>query len=73
MAFLKRLLVLALASSAARALDVPEYSQEDIDSGAALQDMSKVAKDAALQRITASPSGECTAENVQVRKEWCVL
>ena len=72
MAFLKRLLVLALASSAARALDVPEYTQEDINSGVALKDMSKIAKETALQRIAESSSG-CTPENVRVRKEWCVL
>ena len=70
MAFLKRLLVLALASSAARALDVPDYTQEDIDSGVALKDMSKIAKETALQRIAESSSG-CTPENVRVRKEWC--
>lgn len=78
MGLLKRFLVLALASSAARGLAVPtaaappEYPQEDIDSGKALQDMSKLAKETALKRISENPTETCNSDNVRVRKEWCV-
>ncbi|RYP10781.1 hypothetical protein DL765_007992 [Monosporascus sp. GIB2] len=69
MGFLKRMLALILATSAVGALGATfNYSQPDIDSGKALQDLSRIAKENALKRLSDSSSG-CTAENVRVREE----
>ncbi|RYP34487.1 hypothetical protein DL767_004263 [Monosporascus sp. MG133] len=72
MGFLKRTLILGLATSAVKAQGgTPNYTQPDIDSGKALQDLSRIAKENALKRLSSS-SSECTADNVRVRKEWHV-
>ncbi|RYP70720.1 hypothetical protein DL769_004870 [Monosporascus sp. CRB-8-3] len=63
------MLVLSLTASAVAALGGAfNYSQPDIDSGKALQDLSRIAKENALKRLSDSSSG-CTAENVRVREE----
>ncbi|RYP66618.1 hypothetical protein DL771_007687 [Monosporascus sp. 5C6A] len=64
MGFLKRMLVLSLATSAVKAQGGTfNYTQPDIDSGKALQDLSRIAKENALNRLSSSSSG-CTADNV---------
>ncbi|RYP44938.1 hypothetical protein DL768_008656 [Monosporascus sp. mg162] len=64
MGFLKRMLVLSLATSAVNSQGGTfNYTQPDIDSGKALQDLSRIAKENALKRLSSSSSG-CTADNV---------
>ncbi|KAI1815209.1 hypothetical protein GGS20DRAFT_354476 [Poronia punctata] len=71
MAFLRRfsLFALLVASLLGSALG-QTYSQDDIISGKALQDMGKKAYDTALKRIEDSGSSNCTKDTVHVRKEW---
>ncbi|RYP06115.1 hypothetical protein DL764_003337 [Monosporascus ibericus] len=58
MSFLKRVFVLSLATSAVKALGgTLNYTQPDIDSGKALQDLSRIAKENALKRLSSSSSG----------------
>ncbi|KAK5630655.1 hypothetical protein RRF57_006370 [Xylaria bambusicola] len=45
------------------------YSQDDINSGKALQQMSKIAYDTSMKRLEGSTSN-CTKDTVHVRKEW---
>jgi hypothetical protein len=55
-------------------LGVTQYSLEDIDSGKALAELSKIAYDNAMSRLEDSVSSNCTKENVKVLKEWyCTL
>lgn len=77
MGLFNQFLTLALASSAAKGLVMPaasppEYPQEDIDSGNALQDMSRLSKEAALKRISENPTETCNPDTVRIRKEWYV-
>lgn len=67
MASVKLLAALGAASLAA----AQDFTQEEIDSGAALKSISKQAFDAAMARLPESGEG-CTKENVRVRKEWRV-
>ncbi|RYP73355.1 hypothetical protein DL770_007805 [Monosporascus sp. CRB-9-2] len=58
------MLVLSLAIWAVKAQGGTfNYTQPDIDSGKALQDLSRIAKENALKRLSSSSSG-CTADNV---------
>lgn len=60
-----------LASSLAGASLAADYSQEDIDSGKVLAELSKTAYDNAMARLSAETSTSgCTKDNVHVRKEW---
>lgn len=68
MGIVKKLLAALAATSLAAAQD---FTQEDIDSGAALKSLSQQALDAAMARLPESGDG-CTKENVRVRKEWWV-
>ncbi|KAL7620655.1 hypothetical protein AAE478_009650 [Parahypoxylon ruwenzoriense] len=71
MGFIKQLLSFALLGASLQGLAFgDDFPQEDINSGKALQQISKTAYDAALARLEASPSSTCTKENVRVRKEW---
>lgn len=64
---------LALASSAVAALaDIPQFTQEEIDTGVAIRELGRIAYENALARVEASTEG-CTKENVRIRKEWYVL
>lgn len=67
MVSVKLLAALGAASVAA----AQDFTQEEIDSGAALKSISKEAFDAAMARLPESGEG-CTKENVRVRKEWRV-
>lgn len=66
MASVKKLLAALAAVSLAAAQD---FTQDEIDSGVALKDISKQAFDAAMARLPETGEG-CTKENVRVRKEW---
>ncbi|KAI2468693.1 Di-copper centre-containing protein [Annulohypoxylon bovei var. microspora] len=69
MGFFKQLLTFALLGASLQGLALgADFPQEDIDSGKALKEISKQAYDNALARLDGS--GECTKENVRVRKEW---
>lgn len=76
MVILKPILSLLAASASLQGLALGQtttkYSQADIDSGKAIQQMSKTAFDNAMKRLPASGPG-CTKENVRIRKEWYVL
>ncbi|KAI0422892.1 hypothetical protein F5X98DRAFT_105614 [Xylaria grammica] len=70
MAFIMRILSFALLVASFHGLAQGQtYSQDDIISGKALQQMSKTAYDTALKRLEGSKSN-CTKETVHVRKEW---
>ncbi len=72
MFFIQQFLWLALLATSFHGFVLGQtYSQDDIDSGKALQDMSKTAYDTALKRLEGTQSS-CTKETVHVRKEWCV-
>ncbi|KAI1342730.1 hypothetical protein F5Y15DRAFT_428693 [Xylariaceae sp. FL0016] len=45
------------------------FTQEDIDSGKAIQQLGKTAYDNAVKRLEGS-TGSCTKDSVHVRKEW---
>jgi hypothetical protein len=71
MALIRRFSLFALLLASLLGLAVGQtYSQSDIDSGKALQQMGKSAYDIALKRLEASPSANCTKDTVHVRKEW---
>ena len=59
------------APSASSALALPSFSASDIDSGRAIQDLSKLAYDTAMARVAKATTG-CTKDKVKIRKEWCV-
>lgn len=48
------------------------YTQEDIESGAALKTLSKIAYENALSRLDSGGTTKCNKENVKVYKEWYV-
>ncbi|KAL2115299.1 hypothetical protein VTJ04DRAFT_9554 [Mycothermus thermophilus] len=58
-----------LAGHAAAAPQIPNFTQEEIDSGYALRELSRIAYENAMARVEKSTSG-CTKENVQIRREW---
>ncbi|KAI1375351.1 Di-copper centre-containing protein [Hypoxylon crocopeplum] len=71
MGFVKKLLSFALLGASLQGLALgDDFPPEDIESGKALQQLSKTAYDNAIARLEASPSSTCTKENVRVRKEW---
>ncbi|KAH6658162.1 hypothetical protein BKA67DRAFT_689345 [Truncatella angustata] len=49
---------------------IAQYSLDDIDSGKALAELSKIAHDNALSRLESGGPHNCTKENVKVYKEW---
>ncbi|KAL0930469.1 tyrosinase central domain-containing protein [Colletotrichum truncatum] len=60
-----------LASSLVGASLAADYSQEDIDSGKVLAELSKTAYANAMARLSAETSTSgCTKDNVHVRREW---
>jgi tyrosinase len=70
MVFVMRFLSLTLLATSFQGLVLGQtYSQDDIVSGKALQQMSKTAYDTALKRLEGSTSN-CTKDTVHVRKEW---
>ncbi|KAI1175544.1 hypothetical protein F4777DRAFT_322007 [Nemania sp. FL0916] len=70
MLFVNRILSLASVAASFPGLALGQtYSQDDIISGKALQQMSKTAYDTALARLEGSTS-TCTKDTVHVRKEW---
>ncbi|KAI0435767.1 hypothetical protein F4803DRAFT_557663 [Xylaria telfairii] len=70
MIFVKRVLSYALLAVSFQGLALGQtYSQADIISGKALQEMGKTAYDTALKRLEGSTSN-CTKDTVHVRKEW---
>ncbi|KAI0533821.1 hypothetical protein GGR58DRAFT_94654 [Xylaria digitata] len=70
MVFIMRILSLALLVAFFQGFALGQtYSQDDIISGKALQQMSKTAYDTALKRLEGSESN-CTKDTVHVRKEW---
>lgn len=70
MFFIMRFLPFALLAVSFQGLVLGQtYSQDDIISGKALQQMSKTAYDNALKRLEGSNS-TCTKDTVHVRKEW---
>ncbi|KAH6620753.1 hypothetical protein B0J18DRAFT_491132 [Chaetomium sp. MPI-SDFR-AT-0129] len=61
---------LALASSALAApAEIPQFTQEEIDTGVAIRELGRIAYENALARVEGSTEG-CTKENVRIRKEW---
>lgn len=58
-----------LAGHAAAAPQIPNFTQQEIDSGYALRELSRIAYENAMARVEKSTSG-CTKENVQIRREW---
>lgn len=50
-----------------------QYSQQDIDSGKALAELSKIAHDNAISRLERGGSSTCNKNNVKVYKEWYIL
>lgn len=46
------------------------FSQEQIDSGAALVDLNQQAMDATLVRIADGKMPGCSKDNLMVRREW---
>ncbi|KAI8624806.1 hypothetical protein F5Y19DRAFT_467558 [Xylariaceae sp. FL1651] len=70
MIIVKQFLPFALLGAILQGLVIGQtYSQDDINSGKALQQMGKTAYDTALKRIENSTS-VCTKDTVHVRKEW---
>lgn len=70
MIFVKGILSFALLAASFQGQALGQtYSQGDIISGKALQQMGKTAYDNALKRLEGSNS-TCTKETVHVRKEW---
>lgn len=70
MVFVKQVLSYALLAVSFQGLALGQtYSQDDIISGKALQEMGKTAYDTALKRLEGSTSN-CTKDTVHVRKEW---
>lgn len=71
MGVVKKLLAALAATSLVAAQDTPQFqfTQEEIDSGAALQSLSEKALENALARLPETGEG-CTRETVRVRKEW---
>lgn len=59
----------ALAGAAPTAL--PSFSTAEIDSGRAIQQLSRIAYDNAMARVAKATTG-CTKDKVKVRKEWLV-
>lgn len=68
---LQSLLLLLLAINSV--LGGTQYTQDDIDSGKALTELSKIALHNALSRLENSTSSTCNKNNVKVYKEWCVF
>ncbi|KAK3396554.1 hypothetical protein B0T20DRAFT_275142 [Sordaria brevicollis] len=58
--------VSAALAGAASALDLPKFSQKDIDSGAALAALNKIATQNAMKNF----KGKCKKSNYRVRQEW---
>jgi hypothetical protein len=52
------------------AFGATNYTQEEIDSGAALADLSKIAYENAMSRLESSGTSACNKDNVRVYKEW---
>ncbi|KAI0457464.1 hypothetical protein F5B21DRAFT_512730 [Xylaria acuta] len=70
MVFVKQVLSYALLAVSFQGLALGQtYSQDDIISGKALQQIGKTAYDTALKRLEGSTSN-CTKDTVHVRKEW---
>ncbi|KAI1366276.1 hypothetical protein F5Y08DRAFT_351744 [Xylaria arbuscula] len=70
MHFLQQALRLALlATSYSGSVLGQTYTQDDINSGKALQAMGKIAYDNSLKRLEGSTTS-CTKDTVHVRKEW---
>lgn len=51
---------------------ITEYTQEQINSGGALKDLSKLAYDTAMARLESNGTSGCNKDNVKVYKEWRV-
>lgn len=60
--------VSAALAGAASALDLPKFSQRDIDSGSALATLNKIATQNAMKNF----KGKCKKANYKVRQEWYV-
>ncbi|KAI1082084.1 hypothetical protein F5B20DRAFT_46851 [Whalleya microplaca] len=70
MGLAKQLLSFAFLGASLQGLALAQdFSEPDIESGKALQEIGTTARNNALARIEAS-SSTCTKENVRVRKEW---
>ncbi|KAI0810206.1 hypothetical protein GGR55DRAFT_688909 [Xylaria sp. FL0064] len=70
MFFLQQIVQYAVLAASLQGLVLGQtYSQGDIDSGKALQQMTKLAHDSALGRLDGTNSN-CTKDTVHVRKEW---
>ncbi len=63
------LLLVGLALSAPAPPTIPSFSASEIDSGKAIQKLSKIAYDNAMARVAKAKSG-CTKDKVKIRKEW---
>jgi len=63
-------LVGANPEPAANALSaIPTFTAAEIDSGAAIRQLGKIAYDNAMARVAKATSG-CTKDKVKIRKEW---
>lgn len=72
MYFLQKALSLALLATSYSGFVLGQtYSQDDINSGKALQAMGKIAYDNSMKRLSGSTT-TCTKDTVHVRKEWFV-
>lgn len=58
----------AALAGAGSALDLPKFSQEDIDSGKALAALNKIATQNAMKNF----QGKCKKSDYKVRQEWYV-
>ncbi|KAL2264061.1 hypothetical protein VTK26DRAFT_2847 [Humicola hyalothermophila] len=53
----------------AQGAQIPSFTQEEIDSGYAIQELGRIAYENAMARAAEATSG-CTKDKVRVRKEW---
>lgn len=51
---------------------IPSFTAAEISSGAAMQQLGKIAYDNAMTRLANATSG-CTKDTVKIRKEWWVV
>ncbi|ETS81132.1 hypothetical protein PFICI_06134 [Pestalotiopsis fici W106-1] len=65
-----RLLFLVFVAIWSVSATIPQYTQEQINSGDALKDLSKLAYENAMSRLESNGTSGCNKDNVKVYKEW---
>jgi tyrosinase len=68
---MKSIVVLVGATLTGLALGatIPTFTQAEIDSGKAIQQLGKIAYDTAMARAAKAKTG-CTKDKVKIRREW---